>query len=152
MSRLPQSAMASPFRSKCYFRSFLPDKRDTLHKPCDACWLEKDLRSRSVCSTFSGVFAFLAEVSACSVRAGAAAAAVVVIMGVAATLDVFHSLVVIAVLGCRVVIVIAVANRCQLPVDIHLLALQQLVHDLANLEISRAEPGRIAVAALRLGL
>lgn len=87
------------------------------------CGWRNNLRSRSICSSFSGALAFLAEVSARGIRASAAVAAFVVAMGVAMALDVLHGLVVVASAGLLIVIVAAATHGRKFPVDVHLFAL-----------------------------
>jgi hypothetical protein len=58
------------------------------------------------------------------------------------TFYILHSLVVVIILTVRF-------NLSYLVLYINILALQQVVDDLSNLEIPRAKPARVAVSCLR---
>jgi hypothetical protein len=116
------------------------------------CGWRNDLRSRSVCSSFSGVLALLAEVPTRSIGASTTVAALVAAVGITMALNILHGLIVVAGRGLLIVIVTAATHGGELSVHIHLLALQQLINDLSDLEVSGAEPRGVAGAALGLRL
>jgi hypothetical protein len=97
------------------------------------------LRSPAVCTTFSGFMTLLSYVTASSsgtcTTAGAGAAMVCVTI---LAFDILHCGIVISI---RVILVCRQVRNSLL--DVNILALQQGVHNLTELEVSCTEPSRV---------
>lgn len=108
----------------------------------------KNLRSRPIGSSFSGVLALISNVSTGGTGAGAATGAPPVLLLIRLARGVLHVL--ILVVGSAIIGVVADAG--ELARDVDFLTLEEAVDDVADLAIAWAEPGGIAVAGLRLRL
>lgn len=102
-----------------------------------------DLRSRPVSSPLSRAFAFFSNVSAGGVGAGPTAPASQVVLLVMLALGVLHVLVLV------VGPVVGVSDSGELARDVDFLSLQKAVDNVTNLAVAWAEPGWIAISALR---